>query len=93
MGIRFEKLKKNFRPTDRPISVKQVQVRGNKNIFKVGLELFSVGLSIMYSYYLSAKTAHRDYVLSFSKHSDHSLVTLYNSYQCTVNSALENIVD
>ena len=38
MGIQFEKLKKIiFRPTDRPIPVKQGQVRGNKNIFKVGL--------------------------------------------------------
>ena len=59
----------------------------------VNIVLYSVGLSIMNSYYLSAKTAHRDYVLSFSKHSDQTLVTLYNSYRCTVNSALENIVD
>ena len=38
MGIQFEKLKKLiFQPTDRPITVKQGRVRGNKNIFKVGL--------------------------------------------------------
>ena len=35
MAIEFEKLKKN--PIDRPILVKQGQVMGNKNIFKVGL--------------------------------------------------------
>ena len=35
MGIKFEKLKKK-NPFDRPILVKQGQVRGNKNIFKVG---------------------------------------------------------
>ena len=29
--------KKNFSPTDRPIPQKQGWVRGNKNIFKVGL--------------------------------------------------------
>ena len=37
MGIQFEKLKKNNFPTDRSILVKQGRVRGNKNIFKVGL--------------------------------------------------------
>ena len=35
--MEFEKLKKNDYPTDRPIPEKQGQVRGNKNIFKVGL--------------------------------------------------------
>ena len=35
MGIEYEKLKKI--PIDRPILVKQGPVRGNKNIFKVGL--------------------------------------------------------
>ena len=34
--MEFEKLKKNNFPTDQPISEKQGQVRGNKNIFKVG---------------------------------------------------------
>ena len=34
MGIQFEKLKKK---SDRPIQLKQGRVRGNKNIFKVGL--------------------------------------------------------
>ena len=33
--MEFEKLKKKI-PTDRPIPEKQGQVRGNKNIFKVG---------------------------------------------------------
>ena len=37
MGIEFEKLKKKKFPTDRPIPEKQGRVRGNKNIFKVGL--------------------------------------------------------
>ena len=37
MGIQFEKLKKSDRPT---IPVKQGRVRGNKNIFKVGLRLY-----------------------------------------------------
>ena len=36
MGIQFEKLKKKIQ-TDRPIPVKQGRVKGNKNIFKVGL--------------------------------------------------------
>ena len=40
MGIQFEKLKKK-NPTDRPILVKQGRVRGNTNIFKVGLKQFS----------------------------------------------------
>ena len=35
MGIQFQKLKKI--QTDRPMPVKQGRVRGNKNIFKVGL--------------------------------------------------------
>ena len=35
--MEFEKLKKNYFPTDRPIPEKQGRVRGNKNIFKVGL--------------------------------------------------------
>ena len=34
--MEFEKLKKKF-PTDRPIPEKKGRVRGNKNIFKVGL--------------------------------------------------------
>ena len=33
----FKKNKKNNFPTDRPIPEKQGRVRGNKNIFKVGL--------------------------------------------------------
>ena len=37
MGIEFEKLKKIKFPTDLPIPDKQGGVRGNKNIFKVGL--------------------------------------------------------
>ena len=38
MGIQFEIFsKKNKFPTDGPIPVKQGRVRGNKNIFKVGL--------------------------------------------------------
>ena len=37
MGVQFEKLKNNF-PTDQPIPAKQGQVRGDKNIFKVGLK-------------------------------------------------------
>ena len=37
MGMEFEKLKKNNFPTDRPIPEKQSRVRGNKNIFRVGL--------------------------------------------------------
>ena len=37
MGIKFEKLKKI--PIGRPILVKQGRVRGNKNIFKVGLTI------------------------------------------------------
>ena len=37
MGMEFEKLKKNNFPTDRPIPEKQGRVKGNKNIFKVGL--------------------------------------------------------
>ena len=36
--MEFEKLKNNF-PTDRPIPEKQGRVRGNKNIFKVGLNM------------------------------------------------------
>ena len=36
MGMEFEKLKKKF-PTDQPTLEKQGRVRGNKNIFKVGL--------------------------------------------------------
>ena len=40
IGIQFEKLKKN--PTDRPIRVKQGRVRGNKNIFKIGLWFNSI---------------------------------------------------
>ena len=36
-GYQFEKLKKNNFPIDLPILVKQGRVRGNKNIFKVGL--------------------------------------------------------
>ena len=35
--MEFEKLKKIYFPTDRPIPEKQCRVRGNKNIFKVGL--------------------------------------------------------
>ena len=38
MGIQFVKLKKI--PTDQPIPVKQGQVRGNKNIFKFGLNCY-----------------------------------------------------
>ena len=38
MGIQFEKLKKIS--TDRPMTVKQGRVRGNKNIFKVGPTYF-----------------------------------------------------
>ena len=34
--MEFEKLKKNNFPADLPIPEKQGQVRGNKNIFKVG---------------------------------------------------------
>ena len=37
MGIQFEKVKKNNFSSNRPIPVKQGRVRGNKNIFKVGL--------------------------------------------------------
>ena len=37
MGIQFKKLKKNDFPTD-PYQLNQGQVRGNKNIFKVGLK-------------------------------------------------------
>ena len=37
MGIQFEKLKK--KNSDRPMPVKQGWVRGNKNIFKVGLTI------------------------------------------------------
>ena len=36
MGIQLEKLNKKI-PNDRPIPVKQGRVRGNKNIFNVGL--------------------------------------------------------
>ena len=47
MGMEFEKLKKIiFRPTGRPILEKQGWVRGNKNIFKVGLKdklLYQIG--------------------------------------------------
>ena len=35
--MEFEKVKKNHFPTDRPIPGKPGRVRGNKNIFKVGL--------------------------------------------------------
>ena len=35
--MEFEKLKKNYFPTDQPIPEKQGRVRGNKNIFKAGL--------------------------------------------------------
>ena len=35
--MEFEKLKKNNFPTDRPIPEKQGRIRGNKNIFEVGL--------------------------------------------------------
>ena len=38
MGIQFEKVKKKYFPTNRPIPVKQGRVRGNKNIFKAGLK-------------------------------------------------------
>ena len=36
-GYPIWEVKKNNFPTDRPIPVKQVRLRGNKNIFKVGL--------------------------------------------------------
>ena len=36
--MEFEKLKKNKNPTDLPIPESQGRVRGNKNIFKVGLK-------------------------------------------------------
>ena len=38
MGLKFESKKKNIFPTDRPIPEKQGRVRGNKNIFKLGLD-------------------------------------------------------
>ena len=38
MGMEFENLKKNSFPTDLPTPEKQGRVRGNKNIFKVGLK-------------------------------------------------------
>ena len=38
--MEFEKVKKKY-PTDLPIPEKQGRVRGNKNIFKVGLMLLS----------------------------------------------------
>ena len=41
MGIQFQKFKK-IRPTDRPMLVKQGRVKGNKNIFKVGLIFFQL---------------------------------------------------
>ena len=40
MSMKFEKLKKNNFPADRPTPEKQGRVRGNKNIFKVGLNEF-----------------------------------------------------
>ena len=39
-GYRVWEVKENNFPTDRPISVKQGRVRGNKNISKVGLRDF-----------------------------------------------------
>ena len=47
MGIQVEKLKKNNVPTYRPILVKQGQVRGNKNIFKVGQRKRTMKRSMM----------------------------------------------
>ena len=46
--MEFEKLKKNNFPTYRPIPEKQGWVRGNKNIFKVGLtaELHNIVMSL-----------------------------------------------
>ena len=47
--MEFEKVKKKY-PTDRPIPEKQGRVRGNKNIFKVGLKsatkIVEIGLQI-----------------------------------------------
>ena len=37
MGMEFEKMKKKFFSTNLPIPEKLGRVRGNKNIFKVGL--------------------------------------------------------
>ena len=64
MGIQFEKLKKKI-PTNRPILVKQGQVRGNKNIFQVGLSVValsinsydehSLKLSLMFSYFVGVE--------------------------------------
>ena len=39
-GYTILEFKKNTFPTDRPITVKQGRVRGNKNIFKVGPTLY-----------------------------------------------------
>ena len=39
--MEFEKVKKNNFLTYRPIPEKQGRVRGNKNIFKVGLNFYS----------------------------------------------------
>ena len=39
--MEFEKLKKKKKSTDQPIPEKQGRVRGNKNIFKVGLSFHS----------------------------------------------------
>ena len=44
-GYRVWEVKKNNFPTDRPISVKQGQVRGNKYISKVGLA-FGIDLNL-----------------------------------------------
>ena len=44
--MEFEKLKKNNFPTDGPIPEKQGRVRGNKNIFKVGLRSHTCGICL-----------------------------------------------
>ena len=44
--MEFEKFEKNNFPTNRPIPEKQGRVRGNKNIFKVGLRIHTCGISL-----------------------------------------------
>ena len=46
-GYPIWEVKKNNFPTDRPIPVKQGRVRGNKNIFKVGLKWQSFFVNII----------------------------------------------
>ena len=73
--MEFEKLTKNNFPTHRPIPEKHGRVRGNKNIFKIGLSYYFIKLISLCILFGSAFTSSMmSYCLSHIQSHSHMLV-------------------